>query len=121
MNLSFVLLASALALGVVVLALHWQRARRQRAMARLLDAADALEMRLREARARFGDANDPNAPAPVREALRQMLRQRLWLQDHGAGASIAELESIRGSIAQADARIRGALAGVAETDARASR
>lgn len=73
-------------------------------MARLLDAADALEARLRIAKAEIeaitGDEDDT-----VRTALQEMLRQRLWLQQHGETASIQTLDEIRASIEQARIRI----------------
>lgn len=78
--------------------------RRQRAVSELLDAADILESRLRIARAEIeavaGDEADP-----VRDALREMLRQRLWLQQHGAAASLSELDTVRVSIDAARRRI----------------
>lgn len=81
-----------------------RRAIRHRAMAGLLDAADHLEARLRHARAEIeaiaGDVDDP-----VREAMQEMLRQRLWLQQHGAAASLAELRRVRDSIVAAGSRI----------------
>lgn len=93
---------------VVVLALAWRFARRdtprQRAMMRLLDAADALESRLRAARSEIeaitGDEDDS-----VRAALQEMLRQRLWLQQHGQTASVRQLDEIRTSIEQARSRV----------------
>lgn len=78
--------------------------RHRRAMAGVLDAADALESRLRTARSEIeavaGDGEDP-----VREAMQEMLRQRLWLQQHGAAASVAQLDAVRESIDGARARI----------------
>lgn len=93
---------------IVCLAFAWRHARRdsprQRAMTRLLDAADALEARLRTAKAEIeaitGDEDDT-----VRTALQEMLRQRLWLQQHGETASVETLDEIRASIEQARARI----------------
>ena len=73
-------------------------------MIRLLDAADALEARLRTAKieieAIIGDEDET-----VRTALQEMLRQRLWLQQHGQTASVQTLEEIRVSIEQARVRI----------------
>lgn len=78
--------------------------RRQRAVKDVLDAADALEARLRDARSEIeavaGDEADP-----VRDALREMLRQRLWLQQHGEAAPIGELDAVRESIDAARERI----------------
>ncbi len=93
---------------ILALGLAWRFARRdtprQRAMARLLDAADALEARLRTAKTEIeaitGDEDDT-----VRTALQEMLRQRLWLQQHGATASVQTIDDIRVSIEQARVRI----------------
>lgn len=106
-SLPLVTVAATVAI-VVSLAYAWRHARRdsprQRAMTRLLDAADALEARLRTAKAEIeaitGDEDDT-----VRTALQEMLRQRLWLQQHGETASVETLDEIRASIEQARARI----------------
>ncbi|MFZ2752117.1 MAG: hypothetical protein WAZ48_01610 [Lysobacteraceae bacterium] len=103
-----VVTAASIPLVIVAWALTWRYARRdkprQRAMARLLDAADALEARLRTAKAEIeaitGDEDDT-----VRNALQEMLRQRLWLQQHGETAPVLTLDEIRASIEQARARI----------------
>lgn len=73
-------------------------------MAALLDAADALETRLRTARDEVSaiTGSDDNA---VRDALQEMLRQRLWLQQHGAAATLGQLADVRRSIDAARARI----------------
>ena len=92
--LSLVLLAAAVALS------FWLRLRgerRTRAVAQLLDSADALEDRLRTARSEIeviaGDEQNP-----VREAMQEMLRQRLWLQQHGRDASLEQIDTVRASI-----------------------
>ena len=82
---------------------------RQRAVAALLDAADALEARLREARAEI-QAIAGDEANPVREAMQEMLRQRLWLQQHGGRASLEQLEGVRASIDAARGRIEQMLA-----------
>lgn len=78
----------------------------------VLDAADALEARLREARSEIhavaGEEHDP-----VADAMREMLRQRLWLQRHGTDASTADLDRLRDSILAAGARIEQQLGRVA--------
>jgi hypothetical protein len=98
------LILLAVAASALGLALLWRSARRHRAVRQLLDAADALESRLRTARAEIeavaGDEDDP-----VRDALREMLRQRLWLQQHGGSASLEELGTVRASIDAARQRI----------------
>ncbi|MEN1958175.1 hypothetical protein [Luteimonas changyuni] len=93
----------ALAAGLV-LRRRAGRNRHRRAMAGVLDAADALETRLRTARSEIeavaGEGDDP-----VREALQEMLRQRLWLQQHGSTASAGQLDAVRASIDAARVRI----------------
>lgn len=93
----------ALLLGIAV----WRRrvSRRQRATRRLLDSADALEERLRLARSEIEAVAGEHIDDPVQEAMREMLRQRLWLREHGEQASVGELEQVRESIDQARARI----------------
>ena len=91
-------------LALVVL---WHRRRggeRQRALGQLLDAADGLEARLRDARAEI-EAIAGSDGNPVREAMQEMLRQRLWLQRYGGGASLDQLRSVRDSIEAARRRI----------------
>ena len=92
------LIPLAVVAAALLLALASRRRgrRRQLAVGRLLDAADALETRLRTARAELeavtGDGN------PTCEALQEMLRQRLWLQQHGSAASLRQLDTVRASI-----------------------
>lgn len=78
--------------------------RRHRAVVELLDAADALEERLRTARAEI-EAITGSEDDPVRLALQEMLRQRLWLQQHGQTASLQDLDLVRTSIDSARKRI----------------
>ncbi len=96
------------AIIVAALVLAWRVRRlgtpRQRAFTRLLDAADALEARLRTAKAEI-EAITGDEDESVRAALQEMLRQRLWLQQHGETASIQTLNELRASIDQARARI----------------
>lgn len=98
----------SVAIVVAALALLWRVRRRgtprQRAFTRLLDAADALEARLRTAKAEI-EAITGDEDETVRAALQEMLRQRLWLQQHGETASIQTLDELRVSIEQARARI----------------
>ena len=99
------LLLAVLAAAVVAFSLRLGSSRRQRAVRELLDAADALEARLRTARAEIeAVAGDLNLD-PVGEAMREMLRQRLWLRDHGDSASVEQLAEVRLSIDTARGRI----------------
>ena len=103
------LLLAACVAAAIVLAWRQRVRRRHRAYARVLDAADAFEARLRVVRTQIGrDEGDP-----AREALQEMLRQRLWLQQHGARAGVAALDTMRDSIEQAQARVDHQLAQLA--------
>jgi len=100
-----VLLAVVVAALLLVLLLRRRRGNgRQRVVGELLDAADGLEARLREARAEI-EAVAGSDENPVREAMQEMLRQRLWLQQHGGDASLDQLRSVRDSIEAARLRI----------------
>ena len=99
------------AVGAIFLLRRRGPAPRQRAMAGLLDAADALEARLREARAEI-QAIAGDEANPVRDAMQEMLRQRLWLQQHGDEASLEQLDGVRASIDAARGRIEQMLAQV---------
>lgn len=90
------LLVTAVAVAAM-LALRKRGRRRQTAVSEVLDAADALEERLRAARAEI-EAITGSDDNPVREALHEMLRQRLWLQQHADAASLEQLGSVRDSI-----------------------
>jgi hypothetical protein len=97
------------ALVAVVALVLLRRPRRmsphQRALHEVLDAADALEDRLRIARAEIEAVAGDHGPNPVGDAMREMLRQRLWLRDHGDGASPAQLAEVRDAIHEARDRI----------------
>ncbi|MEJ7808322.1 MAG: hypothetical protein WKG03_20675 [Telluria sp.] len=82
---------------------------RQQAISGVLDAADALEERLRTARAEIESVAGSDAD-PVRDALREMLRQRLWLKEHAGTATLAELAIVKRSIEAAQHRIDQQLA-----------
>lgn len=103
-------LLTALLIGFIMamlLAAWWvpRRARRrQQALGRLLDAADALEQRLRDARGELEQSGGGDQDG-VQGALQEMLRQRLWLQQHGEGASVHQLDEMRRSIDAARERL----------------
>jgi hypothetical protein len=98
------LVVAVLAAFLGLLSRRWRRGERHRAMGRLLDAADGLEERLRTARVEI-EAIAGSDDNPVRDALQEMLRQRLWLQQHGGEASLAQLAAVRDSIDAARHRI----------------
>ena len=99
--LTLVVLAALAAVAVVLLG----PVRRQRAVRELLDAADALEARLRAARAEIEAVAGNEGRDPVGDAMREMLRQRLWLREYGRRASLAQLAEVRSSIDAARDRI----------------
>lgn len=98
------LVAVIAALALALLLRRRRGSERQRALTQLLDAADGLEARLRDARAEI-EAIAGSSDNPVREAMQEMLRQRLWLQQHGDDASLEQLRSVRDSIEDARRRI----------------
>ena len=115
LTLAIVLLTLAAISAALVLFLR-RGSRRQRAMVQVLDSADALEARLREARAEI-EAVAGSDDNPVRDAMQEMLRQRLWLQQHGQQASLSQLVQVRDSIIDGRRRIDQQLARI--EDARA--
>ncbi|MEO6155306.1 MAG: hypothetical protein ABIP16_06225 [Thermomonas sp.] len=98
--------------AVSALFLLWRLRRggstRQRTIRELLDAADALETRLRAAREEIeaiaGDQQDP-----VRGAMQEILRQRLWLQEHADDAGVEHLQAVRDSLEAARGKLDGQL------------
>ncbi|HST44600.1 MAG TPA: hypothetical protein VLK29_05180, partial [Luteimonas sp.] len=107
------LLLATATVAVALLLAGWYRRRRLRALAAVLDAADALEARLRLARAEIEALTEDGAD-PVRGALQEMLRQRLWLQQHGSTASLRQLGAVRDGVDAATRRIDGQLQLVAQ-------
>ena len=111
MTIALLLLAAVLVFAAAFTLGRRRAAQRQRArtLAQVLDAADALEARLRTARAEI-EAIAGTEDNPVREALQEMLRQRLWLQQHGDAATLAQLSQVRDSIQAGAERIDQQLA-----------
>lgn len=95
-------LALVLALAIVITAswINHRSRRRQRVVSGLLDAADALEVRLRAARSEI-EAIAGDHRNPVLGAMQDILRQRLWLQEHAAEADLAQLQAVRDALDQA--------------------
>ena len=94
------LLLLVIAAGIA-LAMAWRirqrsHARRQ-AIRAVLDAADALEAGLRTAREEI-EAVAGDHENPVRAAMQDLLRQRLWLQEHAISADLAQLGAVRESL-----------------------
>jgi hypothetical protein len=98
-------LLTLLVLVLAAAALWLGRCRARRLAIRdLLDAADALEARLRTARSEL-EAVAGDHENPVRGAMQDLLRQRLWLQEHGGGASLRQLRDVRASLDAARGRL----------------
>jgi hypothetical protein len=115
-----VLLAGAALISLGVGLYTQRRARlRQRTIARVLDAADALERGLRAARSELETVTS-DGQDPVRGAMRELLRHRLWLQEHGQTASLDALEQLRASLDGARRRIDEQLGHVARARADAA-
>ncbi len=106
MEILLPLLFLALAGVAAWLALRVRRGSRgrQQAISQLLDAADALETRLRAARAEI-EAVAGSDQNPVRAAMQELLRQRLWLQDNAERASLEQLQGVRDALDAARASI----------------
>ncbi|MBF6023595.1 hypothetical protein [Lysobacter niastensis] len=101
-----ILLAAVVAIAASVLMIRSRQPDpRQRAVREVLDAADALEARLRTARAEIEAIAGERSEDPVGEAMREMLRQRVWLRDHGRDATLSQLTEVRNSIDAARGRI----------------
>jgi hypothetical protein len=115
--LLWILVVAGAAILLVVAIRQNAPRRRARAVRELLDAADALEARLRLARAEIEAVTGEQGPDPVGDAMREMLRQRLWLRDHGREASLEQLAEVRGSIDAARGRIETQLAKIAQARA----
>lgn len=105
MNAVQISVVAVVIVAAVVFVLGRRGRDRQRAMRQLLDAADALEARLRTARQEIEAIAGDDASDSIRDALKEMLRQRLWLREHGRTATLAELELVRTSIEEARVRI----------------
>jgi hypothetical protein len=115
--LLWILVAAGVAIVAAIIFRQNAPRRRARAVRELLDAADALEARLRTARAEIEAVAGEQGPDPVGDAMREMLRQRLWLRDHGRDASLDQLAEVRTSIDAARARIEVQLAKIAQARA----
>lgn len=117
-KMTFLLVLLALVAAIAWLAwrrLGGDRARGQ-AIRDVLDAADALEARLRVARGEI-EAVAGDHENPVQGAMRDLLRQRLWLRDHAAEASLAQLHGVRSSLDAARGSLEQQLARIAQARA----
>lgn len=123
--LMFVAIAGSLAVIAAILRQrHWSR--RERAILRLLDGADALESQLQECRQRMQTLKGMltilpeemsaqatgalSADDKVQAALRDLLAHRLWIREHGETATVAQLEAACAAMEQSQALMGAQLA-----------
>ena len=122
-----ILVALLFLLGVALLAfgLRWWLGRRERALTRLLDNADALEELLKQTRARMGALQHVvgrvpddigavaraslDAEGQVQQGLRNVLEHRLWIARHGATATPAQLAAAQEALERARSNIASQL------------
>ena len=104
---------------------HRKRLRRQRTLARMLDLADEVERLLNRSQERMLALRPlvQRVPAdiaaqaqaslegslPIREAKRDVLQHRLWIQKHGSSATQDELDEACAALARAGKRLSGQL------------
>jgi hypothetical protein len=116
---------TAVVLAVPLLWWLWRNRRRQRSLVRLLDLADELQALLDRSQERMQalQAVVGRVPAdiaavarasldgtgPIREAKRDVLQHRLWIQQHGATARQRELDAACDALARARTRLASQL------------
>ena len=114
-----------LAIAVPMLWSHRARQLRQRTLERMLDLADAVETLLDRSQERMAAIRPlvERVPAdiaaeaqaslesslPIREAKRDVLQHRLWIQQHGASASQKELDRAAAALARVHEKLDGQL------------
>lgn len=122
--MSELLVPATLLFAVVAIALAWKidrGRRRDRTLVRLLDLADDLESLLDRSQARMQSLQTVvgRVPAdiaevarasldgtvPIREAKRDLLQHRLWIQQHGARAPQGELDTACAALDRARTRL----------------
>jgi hypothetical protein len=122
--LSWVLLGLLVLATVVVVVLLWRLwglRRRQDAILRFMDSADALERELHACRERMQSMQRWISTLPsdmtrtalasldldplVQKALRDLLRQRLWLRDQGGAAPMTQLLQARADLERSRAAL----------------
>ena len=115
-----------LAIALPMLLRHRATSRRQQTLARMLDLADEVERLLDRSRERMAALRPlvERVPAdiaaeaqaslesslPIREAKRDVLQHRLWIQQHGGSASQAELDKACAALERVSERLEGQLA-----------
>jgi hypothetical protein len=108
-------------LALLTWGLRWLAGRRERALRRLLDRADALEHLLHTTRDRMASMREVvqrvpsdiaavanaslDAQAVVQPALRNLLEHRMWIAQKGMTASTEELDAATAALERAHANI----------------
>lgn len=114
-GMSNAFLLALIVAAAIIFWLSWRigsRSRlRHRAIQQLLDSADALEASLRAARGEI-EAVAGDQVNPVKAAMQDLLRQRLWLQEHAHDASLQQLADVRASMDRARASLEQQLSRV---------
>jgi hypothetical protein len=123
----FIIVAGAVALALVFPLLWWsaRSRRRERSLVRLLDLADAVQALLDRSQERMQamQAVVGRVPADIaavarasldstqaiRDAKRDVLQHRLWIQKHGETATQAELDAACGALDRAHAKLSSQL------------
>ena len=124
----FLLLALGLVALAFILAMGWQQwqfHRRRRALIRLLDLADAVEALLDRSQQRMTalrgllERVPPEIGAvaqaslesglPIRDAKRDVLQHRLWIQKNGDSASLRELGEACATLERVQSRLSSRL------------
>lgn len=124
---TFIVLAGAAALVLALLLIWWlaRSRRRDRSLARLLDLADEVQSLLHRSQERMQAMQAVVGRVPpdiaavahasldstqsIRDAKRDVLQHRLWIQKHGGTASQSELEAACAALDRARARLSGQL------------
>lgn len=138
--MSTALVLLCLLLVVLAIAVFWWRRRllrRERTLFRLLDLADEVERLLDRSRERMAAMQsvvgrvpaDIGAVAqaslestlPVKEAKRDVLQHRLWIQKHGSTAVMAELDSATLALERVRDRLASQLTQLEEAGAELAR
>ena len=126
MLLTLIICLASLAIAVPLLLRHRANLRRQRTLARMLDLADEVEVLLDRSKEKMAAMRplvqripaDIAAEAqaslesslPIREAKRDVLQHRLWIQQHGGSAGQPELDRACAALARVSERLQNQLA-----------
>jgi hypothetical protein len=126
MLIAILLAGLALAAATPFIVQNRARLRRQRTLSRLLDLADEVEALLDRSAERMAAmrplvqrvpadiaaeaAASLQSSLPIREAKRDVLQHRLWIQQHGGSASQDELDKACAALARVSERLDAQLA-----------